>query len=392
MKLFCWILFSVVFLLQGCQNPAYHEGKNKFLSSNDTLIIRTKRVKGPGLFSLGGNGIVFKDTAQKFQYSVIFPKNISDIKRIQIPTDLQSKETDFIDIISGLKDNKKIFIVDQNNNKDLTDDSIRVFRKMERHSSKNSIKVKSHLYNGKKKIKASSWVKIGTSNGNILYGRDEHLTAEFSLNQNQYTIGIIDQWSSIAFNYGFNSELALISDNSKIRDTLLNQDLLKKGEYLNLNGDYYRFDNITNNGEYITLIKEADFASKVGTQVGMIAPDFNCVSVKGDTISSYNLRDRVVIVANSCACAGDKLSTEAFFEIRKTFEDKIYILRLDSKIESGLEGWHIDTEEKYNGDIYNRYRKAYCSRISYVIGKNRRIISKFEITDWKSFLLGNIYD
>lgn len=116
MKSFCWISFSVVFLILGCQNPAYHEGKNKFLFSKDILIIRTNKAKESGLFSLGANGIVFKDTAEKFQYPVTFSKNISDIKRMQMPTDPYAKETDFIDIICGLKDNKRIFIVDQNDN------------------------------------------------------------------------------------------------------------------------------------------------------------------------------------------------------------------------------------------------------------------------------------
>src|SRR5258706_5315202 len=392
MKLFWWIPFSVVFLIQGCQTPASYGGKNKFSSSNDTLIIHAEKVKGTGLFSFGAGRLVFRDTVEEFQYPVTLPKNISDIKRIQIPTDLRAKETHFIDVICGVKDNEKIFIVDQNNNKDLTDDSIRVFQKMEWYSSVNSIKCRYLIDNDQKTVQDSSWVKIGTQNGNIFYGRDEHLTADFSLDEKQYKIGIIDQMAAMTFTYGFTPELALISDNSNIRDTLLNQDLSKIGEYLDLNGDHYRFDRITNYGKYVTLIKEMDFASKVGTQVGMIAPDFYCLSVKGDTIISTNLHDRVMIIANSCGCGGDKLSTEAFYEIRKTFGDKIYALRLDSEIERGLEGWHIDMEEKYNRDIYNKYRNAYCSRISYVIGKNGRIIDKFVITDWRSFLSGSICD
>jgi hypothetical protein len=138
--------------------------------------------------------------------------------------------------------------------------------------------------------------------------------------------------------------------------------------------------------------QELDFASKIGTQVGMIAPDFTCISVKGDIIISSNLHDRTVIIANSCGCGGDKLSTETFHEIEKTFGNKIYALRLDFGIERGLEGWHIDMEEEYNRDVYNKYRNAYCSRISYVIGKNGRIIDTFMITDWKPVLFGIIYD
>jgi len=164
-KLFCWISLSIVFLVQGCQNPASHESKNKFLSSNDTLIIRAEKVKGTGLFSFGAGLLVFRDTVEEFQYPVTLPKNISDIKRIQIPTDLRAKETHFIDVICGWKDNERIFIVDQNSNKDLTDDSIRVFQKMEWYSSVNSIKCRYLIDNDQKTVQDSSWVKIGTQNG-----------------------------------------------------------------------------------------------------------------------------------------------------------------------------------------------------------------------------------
>ena len=56
-------------------------------------------------------------------------------------------------------------------------------------------------------------------------------------------------------------------------------------------------------------------------------------------------------------------------------------------IKNGLEEkCQIDMTEKYNKEIYNNYRKAYCSRVAYVIGSNKRIVDKFDITDWKNFL------
>ncbi len=35
-----------------------------------------------------------------------------------------------------------------------------------------------------------------------------------------------------------------------------------------------------------------------------------------------------------------------------------------------------------NRTLYNDYRMAYCSRICYVIGVDRRIKDKFPITNW----------
>jgi len=72
--------------------------------------------------------------------------------------------------------------------------------------------------------------------------------------------------------------------------------------------------------------------------------------------------------------------------MRKAYDKNIHILRLDSKIENGSDGLQIDMEEKFNEEIYNKYRNEYCSRMCYVIGKNNRIIDKFPTKDWRSNL------
>ena len=97
-----------------------------------------------------------------------------------------------------------------------------------------------------------------------------------------------------------------------------------------------------------------------------------------------------MIIANSCECGGDSISTQAYNDIRKEYGNNIYILRLDSKIDKGLDGLQIDIAEKFNNDIYKKYRNEYCSRICYVIDKNNIIIDKFPIDDWKSNLPGLI--
>jgi hypothetical protein len=116
------------------------------------------------------------------------------------------------------------------------------------------------------------------------------------------------------------------------------------------------------------------------------------VTVDGDTIRSSDLRNKALVLANSCGCGGDKLSTESFYKIKNAFGDKIYALRLDSGIKRGLEGWNIATEDAFNRDIYNKYRQTYCSRIAYVVGTNRRILGKFDIVNWESTLQNHIYD
>lgn len=391
MKLFSTITLLII-LLQGCENHNHFEEVNQFSSSNDTIVIRTKKIKGSGLFTFHAGFINFEDTFQLFQYPVIYPTDVLDIKGVKMIADFKSNGLDYIDVISGLKENKKVFIVDQNNNQNFTDDSIRFFQEMEWHSSLNSIKCDYNISNGHKIFSDSSWVKLGTQNGNIFYGRDEHLTADFRIDNNQYKIGIVDDMLSMAFTYGADPKIAILAENLNRKDSLILQDYIKSGEYLNLNENHYLFSSITNDGKNITLVKEANFSDKVGTQIGMIAPEFVCLSTEGDTIISFNLQNKPIIVANSCGCGGDTLSTEAFFNIENTFGDKLYALRLDSEIKSGLDGWNIETKEVYNKDIYNKYRQAYCSRTAYVIGIDKRIHDKFYITDWESFLPKHIHD
>ena len=191
MRTLCKIMFLLNIVVQGCSTVHNSEYPGQFSSSNDTIILRTVKVKGSGLFSLGAGTLTFRDTTEHFEYPVTYPQDISNLKGIQMTTDFRSAEVDYIDIITGRKENKDIFIVDQNDNKDFTDDSVRVFRKMDWRSSENSIKCKYYIRSGEEIDSDSSWVKIGTQNGRILYGRDEHLTVDFHIDNVPYKIGII---------------------------------------------------------------------------------------------------------------------------------------------------------------------------------------------------------
>lgn len=377
------ILLLIVLINYGCGTDK--KTPNQFSSSDDTLIIRTKKQKGAGLFSLGVVDLNFKDTIVEFSNSVVYPKQIINIKRVEMPTDFRVEEAHYVDIMNGKIDENEVFIVDENNNKDFTDDSIRFYKPIKWRSTSDLIKCKYLISNGQKIVEDSSWIKIGTLSNNLCYGRNEHLIANFTINKEKYKVGIID-YRNGSFTYGVYPEIALLSHNTENKDTLFQKDILERGEFLNLSGNYYRFENITNNGEYITLIKEKYFDKEIGTQVGMIAPEFSCITVAGDTLNSTALHDRIIVLANSCGCGGDLISTQAYYDMRKEYANDIHILRLDSKIDNSLEGLQIDTEEDYNKDIYSKYRNAYCSRLCYVIDKNNRILDKFPISKWKSNL------
>jgi len=380
----------VLLLALFSQNCGHKQLLNQFFASDDTLIIRTEKHRGDGLFALGVTPLSFKDTVEQFANSVVFPTQVNNIKRLQILTDSKSKESYCIDIMQGVIDGKDIFIVDENNNKDFSDDSIRIYKPIKWNSDKDLIKCKFLISNGHEIIGDSSWIRIGILYNDIWCGRSEHLIADFAIGRERYKVGVIDS-RLFGFFYGIFPEAALISHNNEKKDTLFLKDLIKTGEYLNLNGSSYCFKNVSNNGEYITLIKESDFSNKIGTQVGMIAPEFICKTVGGDTIKSSVLHDRIIVIANSCGCGGDSQSTQAYFDMRDLYKNNIHILRLDSKIDKNTDGMQIDINDNFNNDFYSKYRNAYCSRICYVIDKENRIIDKFPISKWNSNLPKLIY-
>ena len=376
------ILFACIFIV-ACENKKTLA--NHFTSSDDTLVIRTKKVKGSGLFQMGAGYPIFKDTTEKFPYSITYPKNIQDIQRYVFIPDFQEKAKFYIDILKGTKNGQLVYVVDENDNKDLQDDTIRSLEKMQWYSAENAVKCKYSISNGEKIVKDSSWLQIGTVGDDVLLGTSDHLIGEFSIDNEIYKIGITDRPGASQFKYSEASEIALLSNKGDEKDSISIRDLFKIGEFLNLDNSYYTFSSISNNGEYISIVKEKGFENETGTQVGMISPSFNVVTTAADTISSSNLQTKITVIANSCGCGGDKESTQASNDIKKAF-DNINVLHVDSKIETESNDLHIDMENSFNKDFYNNYRQEYCSRICYVIGKNKRIIDKFYITDWKTIL------
>ncbi|RYJ40520.1 hypothetical protein [Flavobacterium beibuense] len=387
----------IALILQGCQkskddHKQLSQSKpNHFTAENDTLVIRTKKNKGGRFFGAGATSMDFKDTIDTFPYPVVYPKQIQNIKRGLLPTDLHSKTPHYINLMTGTAGKERVFIVDQINNRDFTDDSIRLYRDFEWGSNKDLVQCRYEISNGKQIVKDSSWIKIGNSNNDLGLGKSEYLTADININNKNYKIGA-SNLRNMVFNYNnsadvFGTKIALLSDDEKVKDTIFERDQIGVGQYIKLNNNHYRFENITNNGEYITLIKDNSFTEKTGTEVGMIAPAFSATTTTGSIINSTDLHDKIIIIVNSCGCGGDVASTQAFFDISNKYGSKVHVIRMDSAIKERKTGTiQIDTELEANKDIYTKYRETYCSHICYVIGKDNRIFDKFIVTNWETDL------
>jgi len=408
---------SLIFIL-GC-GPKIKQ-TNHFTSKSDTLVLKTEKIKGIGMFPAGAGDFIFKDTLERYyDYPIIFPKDISEIKlgfeiidrRVwqfeqyrkgkmdksfvlktisvhQIDTlNVPSSSDNSLCIMSGKKNNVQVFIVDENNNKDFRDDSVRTYQNMDWHTSSKLIRCKYRIYDGKKIITDSSWVNIGTlRSNNLLFFVSQHVQSDFSIDDSSFQIGVSDDQCKFMFDEPL---LALISKHGVKKDSLLMADRLKKGEYIKLNDQYYRFEDISHDGKYVTLIKEKDFESKIGLQVGMLAPEFKFKSIKGELKNSADFKGKPLLVANISGCTPG--SYEKYQQLLKLHGLEMNIIGIESGIKKDLGGTMIDVEDKYNLDIYNKYRQAYSSYDCYLINIEGRIINKFDIFDWKSSLPTNYY-
>jgi hypothetical protein len=405
-------LFSLIFIL-GC-SPNIKQ-TNHFTSKADTLVLKTEKMIGIGMFPAGASQVYFDDTTKRYySYPIIFPKDITEIKldfeiidwkvwqyeqyrkgEMDSSAVLKAVLAHKIDtlhvpnssdnslcIMTGKKNNVQVFIVDENNNKDFRDDLVRTYQKMDWYSTANLIKCKYRIFDGQKIIADSSWLNIGTLRSDNLWRFvSQHVRSEFSIDDSCYQIGVSDRQSKATFDEPL---LALISQKGIKKDTLLMADLLSKEEYLKLNDQYYRFEDISNDGKYITLIKEKDFDKKVGIQVGMLAPEFKFKSIKGELKNSADFRDKPLLLANISGCTPS--SYEKYQQLLKSHGLEMNIIGIGSGIESDLGGTMIDVEDKYNLDFYNKYRQAYSNYNCYQISTEGRIVNKFNIFDWESNL------
>lgn len=389
---------------------------NFFTSKNDTLVIKTEKIKGIGMFPAGAGEIHFETNNRFIDFPLIVPENISDVKigfelfdfkpwkyeqykkgnmdRSSIMEDISKGKIDTliapslkdnsICILSGRKGDVMIFIVDENNNKNFKDDSIRPYQQMDWKTSCNLIKCEYNIHNGKKLSTDSTWINIGfppIDSTLLLFFVSHHLIADLKIDNNSFQIGLVNRQNSFWFDKPL---VAVISENAYRKDTILKSDLLKLGEYLKLGHDYYCIQDITNDGSYLTLVRENNFSSKTGTQVEMIAPEFKFKSFNGDTLSKETFKNEMFLIANISACT--RSSFIEYKNLLATMKGKLKIIGINYGISENLGGIMVDIEDEYNREFYNNYRNAYSSYECLLIDKEGRIVDKFDVFDWKKNL------
>ena len=396
---------------------------NHFNSLNDTLIIQTEKNRGYGMILQGESYFDILDTIENQDFKIIVPVDITQIKVAKAVIDfkpfwyrnLRDVKSDYlltflkdyfpskidtlnipsikdntISIITGLRGKDTIFIVDENNNKDFRDDSIRLLHRINSKSTSQLIKCKYKIYNGEKMVEDSSWVNLGTDRNNKLsYKVAHYLKATLFIDHQKYEIHVVNGRPFSRF--CFDSPILAITEQNEIKkDTLQDADLLKKEDYLKLGNEYYRFKDVSNDGKYITLIKESNFNKKIGVQVGMLAPEFNCKSISGESIRLRDYRGKYLLIVNVSTCWSEESSYKCYRDIAESYKNKLEFLVLDNsqgvlrnniKI-LRLEGKFIVAEENDTSRL-KAYRPVFCSRTCFLINPDGRIMDKFEIFNWK---------
>ena len=420
------LVFTLIFALNGGYlTVAKNKVSNSFTSNNDTLVIKTEKVKGYGLFPASVYGIELLKPSVKSYFPVAYPKNIDNLRigcelvdfKPYWYLNLKKSKSDFlkvfekeycpakidtahllslkensISILSGEISGNKIFVVDQNNNQDFSDDSVRPYNAIDLKYASKPIKCRYNIFDGQKVVKDSGWVNIGVNQSDVLsFSVAQHLESTFSIDNKKYKIGIVNGAPFYRFSFE-NPILAVLAEDGIKKDSLLKSEMFDLGEYLKLGNYYYRFANISNEGKYIKLVKEKNIGDKIGTQVGFLAPDFTCHTIKSDSIALKSYRGKYLLLANLTGCYSPISSYEHFKNLFNTYASKIEIIGIEYSAED-LEKNLINTDipgkfiiAEGNRSIQNNYRKDSSSRTCFLINPKGRIVDKFDISQWKQIL------
>lgn len=422
MKAIRFFLIIIILAVISCKPGK--EQENYFTSSDDTIVICPVKIKGFGMLPGGGGPITFRDTSEKRHFSIIFPEGIDNIKlgeelidfkpfqfrrlkadkseymttflkdfyNSKIDTsNLPSARDNSISIMTGIRGNDTIFIVDENQNKDFRDDSVRLIDKLDWRSKAGLISCNYKIYNGKDLVNDTGWVMIGTfGSSDLLFIAAQHLEASFTFDDNNYQIEVLNSTPYVRFCFD-SPLLAITAENNLKKDSLYEADMLKPNEFLKLKDFYYRFSDISNDGKTITLVRDNDFRSNSGTQTGMLAPGFNCKTMDGDSVRFPDYKGKYLLIANVSACWSEESSYQCYKDLTEAFKGKLEFLCLDKSPsilrtnikELKLTGKFIDANE--NTTIAS-YRPDFCSRTCFLIDPSGRIVDKFEIFDWRPVL------
>jgi len=404
-----YITIFLPVLLLTCSPRQFEE--NHYDQYVDTLVLQTEKVPGFGRFIIiaGGSPVHFRDTTELKNleyfkmypdYPVIFIENLKNIKLdfkslMMVPLryyDSQECDTIFqknnsikdrqMLVVSGYIDGKEVFMIDQNHNQDFRDDSVRELQDMDWFSSNHLIKCQFDVEVGDDSIGDYGWYSIGIWRDDPIDMTAQHMISSFSIGDQTFKLGVFDENSS-DFSM-FKPTIALLGENGYDRDTLFERDILRKNEFVKLGSEYYRFHDYFSGSGTILLIKEKDFASKTGLQVGNIAPDFKFVAINGDTITSDDFIGKSLLIANMSWCSGDDHID--YKEIIHAELEDIQVIGLEWEIEEDIGGIIVDVTDPFNEGLYLQYRNAYSSYDAYLINAEGRIEDKFGIWDWKSHL------
>jgi len=363
----------------------------------DTLILKTKQVKGPGLmYYLSTIHDLHFKIKDSLKYDVILPDNINDVKLTYTTVDFDhqkglSLKDNSVCFLKGIKGKDTILIVDENNNKDFRDDPIRPIEKIDFFSKESLIKCDYKIFNGKKYVTNSNWIAIGTwSEDGLWYLANQHYTASFKLKKSTYDIELFISDTRFWFT---KPQIALIGGNGIKRDTVVEGEILNIGEYLKLKEGIFKFADLANDGSYITLVREDHYQDMTGTQIGVIAPDFKCHTTDGDSISSEDYKGSNVLLVNISSCYSVPASQVVYKDLAEKYGSKLDMVVIDrgEGLLKQLEKWNlagkfVNAHTSDNASFAKNYRPDICSRTCFLIGADGRVIDKFEIFDWEKTL------
>jgi peroxiredoxin len=423
MKIMQLILSFSLFVFWGCEQKI--EQLNHFASTCDTLLLETNKIEGYGMLPSAILSIDFMDSTEHDSFQPVYPSNISDLNIASIIVDFKpfwygnikrnksdyivtflkdfyphkfdtlnvpSERNNSISIMRGQSEGKEIFIIDENNNKNFSDDSIRLVQKIDTELEPKLIKCNYNIYNGESLVANYGWINIGNDRRNVLsYSVAHHLESVFSIEDKSYKIEVVN--GNPFFRFCFeNPILALVEKNGTKKDSLLKSEILELGEYIDFNNSYYRFEDVSNDGRFITLIKEEDVSNKIGTQIGFIAPDFNCTSIEGDSIRLSDYKGKNLLLVNTTACWSTIMSYEHYKDLTQKYATKVDILGIDNSpdfLNQNIKDLNLTGKFIIAGNnktVQNNYREDFCSRTCFLINQDGRIADKFEIGDWKTSL------
>jgi peroxiredoxin len=284
--------------------------------------------------------------------------------------------------------NEWVYVLDQNNNLDFSDDKLNTFITVNHpfgltdpEIQKGSLSFSYEVFNEKQQIlKDSSWVflfKDFFGENNFILS--EHRVADFKLGNKNYKIQIKSSFNSITYSKYADLGASLITDE------ISKKNIVKIGEYLILNNGYYRVDNITTTGDKVFLTRDLDAEKQGGTQLGMKAINFKAQTLKGEKISLTDFRGKYVLLdfwgtwCNPCIA-----ELPALKNAYKLFKDKNFVIigiANDSKqkLLQYLEGnplpWVQIPQYAGNDSILKQYHiNSYPT--SYLLDSSGKIINK----------------